>query len=80
MQWTVLKVQGPKNTVSKLMDLDETPIKINGPPVHFTLNKISMTFKVVVVAQNKKKRLHWLNFPFISLVNNDYFIISTNFN
>ena len=36
LQWTILKVHGPKNTVSKLMDLNDTPTKVNGPPVHFT--------------------------------------------
>ena len=37
-----MKVNGPKNTVSKLMDLYGTPPKVNGPPVHFTLSSQSI--------------------------------------
>ena len=36
-RWHKMKVNGPKNAVSKLMDLDDTPTKVNGPPVHFTI-------------------------------------------
>ena len=38
------KINGSKNTVSKLMDLDDTPSKVNGPTVHLTRNK---TLKMV---------------------------------
>ena len=34
-----MKVNGPKNAVSKLMNLDDTSPKVNGPPVYFTLKK-----------------------------------------
>jgi hypothetical protein len=36
------QVYGPKNAFSKLMDLSDTFLQVDGPPMHFTLQDIYM--------------------------------------
>ena len=38
-----MKVNEPKNAVSKLMDLDDISPKVNGPPVYFTLKEKTLS-------------------------------------
>jgi len=38
---TLLKIYGPKTTLSKVMDLRVTPRQVKRLHVHFTLNKIT---------------------------------------
>jgi hypothetical protein len=38
------KVYGPKNAVSKLIDLNDTCLQVNGPTVHFTISYTIILF------------------------------------
>ena len=37
---TQIKIYGPKNTISKLMDLSDTLLQVDGPLMHFTRSEI----------------------------------------
>jgi hypothetical protein len=36
LRWTTQQVYVPRNAFSKLMDLSDTFLQVDGPPVHFT--------------------------------------------
>jgi hypothetical protein len=40
--WNKLQVYGPRNAISKLMDLSDTFLQDDGPLVHFTLFQTSL--------------------------------------
>jgi hypothetical protein len=59
--WTTQQVHGPRNEFWELMDLNDTSLQVDGPPVYFTLFKnlnVSISNKTVKIGHSKDSLLY----------------------